>query len=692
MSSRFLALSFCLFVALLLAVVSLANASPQQPTVARGGAAAVTPTAALALSTSSLSFGVQALNQSSPSKTIQLTNAGSTSLTAITMAELGDFPFTTGCGTTLAPGASCTLSITFRPTAVGTRTGTLGINYSGAPGNPQTVSLTGTGTGVFLSSTRLAFGTQVLGNTSLVENTTLSNVGTTALDISTVMISGDFAIAKNTCGAALAAGATCTLGVTLTPAALGTRTGTLTISHDGYGSPSLVNLGGTSIPTPLRSDVLASIAKVNDYWISNESPISSGNTWNNSTYIRGDVAAYDATGNNSYLDLAHSWADANAWALIGGDTTRVADNQGAGEVYLRLYQIDQNPADITHITADILNMVNSTGNADWWWIDALNMAMPSFANLGVISNNPAYWSKMYELYNYTKRTDGGPGLYAAGDHLWFRDKNFLPPVIGPHRQNIYWSRGNGWVFAAHAKVLNTLPTTAPDYQEYLATFKDMAAALLSRQRSDGFWNVDLQDPLDFPGPETSGTSFFVFGMAWGLNHGILDRPTYLPVVVTAWDALVQTAIQPSGFLGYVQGVGNSPSSSQPVTATSTADFGVGAFLLAGAEVAKLASSSQVTLVPASVTFVSQSLGTASAPQTVSITNTSGASLAFTNITVSGDFSISAKTCGSSLAAGASCAVTIVFQPQAVGTRTGTLWVYDNGAASPQKVSLAGTGI
>ena len=220
----------------------------------------------------------------------------------------------------------------------------------------------------------------------------------------------------------------------------------------------------------------------------------------------------------------------------------------------------------------------------------------------------------------------------------------------------------------------------------------MAAALVSRQRSDGFWNVDLQDPLDFPGPETSGTSFFVFGMAWGLNHSILDRPTYLPVVVTAWDALVQTAVQPSGFLGYVQGVGNSPSSSQPVTATSTADFGVGAFLLAGAEVAKLASSSQVALVPASVNFGSQSLGTASAPQTVSITNTGGASLAITNITVSGDFSISAKTCGSSLAVGASCSVTIVFQPQAVGTRTGTLWVYDNGAASPQKVSLAGTGI
>ncbi|MFT3740733.1 MAG: glycoside hydrolase family 88 protein [Breznakibacter sp.] len=116
----------------------------------------------------------------------------------------------------------------------------------------------------------------------------------------------------------------------------------------------------------------------------------------------------------------------------------------------------------------------------------------------------------------------------------------------------------------------------------------MAEALKLRQRSDGFWNASLDDPGDFGGPETSGTSFFVYGMAWGINNGLLDRDTYLPVVEKAWNGLTSTAVQPSGFLGYVQGVGTNPASSQPVTAGSTADFGVGAFLLAGSEMVKLA--------------------------------------------------------------------------------------------------------
>lgn len=337
-------------------------------------------------------------------------------------------------------------------------------------------------------------------------------------------------------------------------------------------------------------------------------------------------------------------------------------------------------------------MVNSTGNTDWWWIDALNMAMPSFANLGVLSGDPAYWSKMYDLYRYTKKVDGGPGLYQTTDRLWFRDASYLPPVEGPDGKNIYWSRGNGWVFAAHAKVLDVLPTADPHYQEYLTTFTNMAKALVSRQRSDGFWNVDLQDPLDYPGPETSGTSLFVFGMAWGLNHKVLDSATYLPVVVTAWDGMLQTAVQPSGFLGYVQGVGANPSSSQPVTVTSTANFGVGAFLLAGAEVAKLAPISQVALYPTSVNFGNQVVGTTSAAQTVTISNLGSTSLTIKKISTTGNFSIQAKVCGKSLAAGASCTVTVVFQPTGVGSRGGNLWVHDDAVGSPQKVALTGIGM
>jgi rhamnogalacturonyl hydrolase YesR len=116
----------------------------------------------------------------------------------------------------------------------------------------------------------------------------------------------------------------------------------------------------------------------------------------------------------------------------------------------------------------------------------------------------------------------------------------------------------------------------------------MAAALRAVQRSDGFWNVNLADPQHLPGPETSGTAFFTYGLAYGIRAGLLDRTTYLPVVARAWNGMVATAVHSDGFLGWVQGVGYEPESSQPVTAGSTADFGVGGFLLAGTEVAGLA--------------------------------------------------------------------------------------------------------
>ncbi|MFD0070566.1 glycoside hydrolase family 88 protein [Streptomyces sp. NPDC127574] len=113
-------------------------------------------------------------------------------------------------------------------------------------------------------------------------------------------------------------------------------------------------------------------------------------------------------------------------------------------------------------------------------------------------------------------------------------------------------------------------------------------AVAGVQRADGFWNVNLADPAHLPGPETSGTSFFLYGTAYAAAAGLVDRSVHLPVAARAWNGLVATAVHPDGFLGYVQSVGDRPESSQPVTYDSTADFGVGAFLLAGTELARLA--------------------------------------------------------------------------------------------------------
>jgi len=151
--------------------------------------------------------------------------------------------------------------------------------------------------------------------------------------------------------------------------------------------------------------------------------------------------------------------------------------------------------------------------------------------------------------------------------------------------------------------MEVLSTNDAHYADYLQTFQEMAPALKAVQRPDGFWSVNLAYTNDYPGPESSGTACFVYGMAWGINHGYLDRSSYLPAVISGWNALANGALHhttgsDNGFLGYEQGSGSAPSSAQPVTYTSVPDFddfGLGLFLLAGSQVYQLSSSAGVTL-------------------------------------------------------------------------------------------------
>lgn len=337
---------------------------------------------------------------------------------------------------------------------------------------------------------------------------------------------------------------------------------------------------------PSKSDIISTMRLVNEHWMArNTSP--GNNQWARAAYFTGHLDFYKIYPREQYLDYALLWANNNNWSLNGGTGTRNADNQICGQIYIDLYEMDdkQDPGRIVAIKTSIDNMVNSTKQDDWWWVDALYMAMPVFTRLGILYDDEAYFTKMYQIYLNTKVTRG---LYNTNEHLWYRDESFDPPYYTPAGEDSYWSRGNGWVIAAHVRVLQQLPTNHPNRAEYIETFQQMAAALLLRQRADGFWNVSLDDPNDFGGPETSGTSFFTYSLAWGINNGLLDSLTYAPAVIKAWNGLTSIAVQPTGFLSFIQGVGTSPASSQPVTINSTADFGVGAFLLAGTEVIKMA--------------------------------------------------------------------------------------------------------
>src|SRR5262249_38403043 len=158
------------------------------------------------------------------------------------------------------------------------------------------------------------------------------------------------------------------------------------------------------------------------------------------------------------------------------------------------------------IGASLQAMVKNSDNSAWTWIDALQMAMPAFVRMELLSHDNAYAEKMYQLYHHTKTAEGGSGLYNAKDHLWWRDKSFLPPYKEPNGAPCYWARGNGWVIAALARTLMILPPNDPHRAEYLQDFKDLADGIRRTQRADGFWNVSLYDPTHYTGKETTGTA------------------------------------------------------------------------------------------------------------------------------------------------------------------------------------------
>ncbi len=350
---------------------------------------------------------------------------------------------------------------------------------------------------------------------------------------------------------------------------------------------------------PSKPQILAPLKSANAYFMSKwpdpgktivtnkERP---SNIWTRSVYYEGLMALYNINPKKEYYDYAIDWSQKHDWNLAGGIRTRSADNQCAGQTYIDLYLIDKKEERIKNIKASIDSMVAGSKSDDWWWIDALQMCMPVYVRLGVIYNDTAYFRKMYDLYSFTKYHHGDNGLYNAADHLWWRDKDFDPPYTEPNGKSCYWSRGNGWVVAALVRTLMLLPKSDAHYAEYLKDYKDMCAALLPLQRSDGFWNVSLHDATHFGGKETSGTALFTYGFAWGINNGILEKKIYRPVIVKAWTALTKEAVHPDGKLGFVQGTGKEPKDGQPVSFDTTPDFedyGLGCFLLAGSEVYKL---------------------------------------------------------------------------------------------------------
>jgi rhamnogalacturonyl hydrolase YesR len=302
------------------------------------------------------------------------------------------------------------------------------------------------------------------------------------------------------------------------------------------------------------------------------------NDWVRATFFPGVMALYATTNDSKYRDAAIAWSEQFKWTPPGDQ--RMADRLACGQTYCELYFLERDPKMIAPFRAAVDRMIESKkpGRADWWWCDSLFMAPPALVRLSRATGDAKYTAFMNELY-----WDAADYLYDTEENLFFRDKTYFPTRESKNGEKIFWARGNGWVMGGIARVLEYLPQDDPHRPRFIKLHQDMSARLLDLQGPDGFWRSSLLDTEEFPQPETSGTAFFCFAYAWGINNGTLDRAKYLPATMKAWNALAGK-VGADGKLGHVQKVAAGPGEVKP---EDTHEYAVGAFLLAGSEIVKL---------------------------------------------------------------------------------------------------------
>lgn len=326
--------------------------------------------------------------------------------------------------------------------------------------------------------------------------------------------------------------------------------------------------------------------KVADYQLENPTPHYSKSKnfpmgWVPATFYPGVIALYETTEDEKYLDACVQWGEKNNWDTA--PRLAYADDYACGMTYIDTYKYKKDPKMIEKITevCDTVVARNEPGHIDWWWCDALFMAAPVLLKLYKLTDNDQYYEIMDKKFWETSLH-----LFSKEDGLFYRDERYFYRRTN-NGSKIFWSRGNGWVMGATVRLIPDLPTDSGERRRkkdwYIHLHKTMAKSIIKLQSDDGYWRSSLYDPDEFPDPEVSGTNFFCYALAWGINNGHLDKETYLPVVKKAWSAMVNS-VHPNGKIGWVQKIGRDP---EKVTFDDTHAYGAGGFLLAGSEVIKL---------------------------------------------------------------------------------------------------------
>jgi rhamnogalacturonyl hydrolase YesR len=335
-----------------------------------------------------------------------------------------------------------------------------------------------------------------------------------------------------------------------------------------------------------KAGILALMHRVNDWQVKHPVMPAGNRNWERATWYTGVMSAWKETRDARFFDQAMAWGQEHKWQV--GTEYAGANRLFCVETWLELYFAKRDPAMLAPAIEWYRTPArNSPANVTRWYlneddlsyIDSLYGAS-ALAMLSKATEDPKYLETMQAFFD-----DLTSELFDKQTGLYFEEKPFISRRTANGRK-IYWSRGNGWVISGITRILEYLPENYPRRQEYVDILRRMSAALAKRQDASGLWFPSLDDPREVPQPETSGAAFFCHAIAWGINHGVLDRAAYLPVVHKAWAGLVRNVNSEGKVMGG-QPVDFQPNAFKPDT---THEYVIGAFLLAGSQMYRLADT------------------------------------------------------------------------------------------------------
>jgi unsaturated rhamnogalacturonyl hydrolase len=333
--------------------------------------------------------------------------------------------------------------------------------------------------------------------------------------------------------------------------------------------------------------VLTAMERVADWQLANPSR-HPATDWTVGAGDAGFMALAGISGNPKYRGAMLAAGEAIQWQV--GQRVFDADDYCIGQTYAELNLLYRDPKMLGPLQAHLdkimaaqpeagdLNFSLPKARDRWSWCDSLFMGPPVWMRVYAATDNTNYLN--FAVTNWWRTADY---LYDKQEHLFYRDSTYF----GKREANgkkVFWSRGNGWVMAGLVRLLQYLPMNHPDRPRFEQMFKDMAEKVAACQQGDGLWRASLLDPDSYPLKETSGSGFYTYALAWGVNQGLLEKNDYQPAIEKAWDAL-NACVNSDGKLTHVQPVGVDPKAFNQ---NSTEIYGVGAYLLAGSEIYRMA--------------------------------------------------------------------------------------------------------